>query len=81
MPFGLNVPPPVPQPNPGIRVPSEEDPIIVPPGPADPVEIDDPVPEPVFPVREPGTRSPPQLAFRPERAGFLFLNALTSSPP
>ena len=58
----INVPPPVPQPNPGTPVPNEEDPIIVPPGPGAPIEIDDPPPEPLFPVREPGTYSPPQLA-------------------
>ena len=53
---------PVPQPNPGIPVPNEDRPIIVPPGPTAPRKIDEPPSsEPEFPVREPGTPSPPHL--------------------
>lgn len=54
----------VPQPAPGapgIHIPEEMPPLIVPPEPGLPPEINDPVPpEPKLPIREPGTRSPPQ---------------------
>lgn len=54
----------VPQPSPGTYTPEEVPPLIVPPGHAMPVEINDPPPdEPVLPVREPTIISPPQVVF------------------
>jgi hypothetical protein len=56
---------PTPQPNPAIPVipvPSKDQPIIVPPGPGTPIKIDEPpTVNPLPPIRDPGTQSPPQL--------------------
>ena len=53
------VPQPVP-PFPGTDVPNKVPPLIVPPEPGTPPEVNEPPLEPVFPIREPGTHSPPQ---------------------
>ncbi len=55
---------PVPQPPPGVpgtHIPEEMPPLIIPPERGVPPPVTDPVPpEPTLPIREPGTRSPPQ---------------------
>lgn len=66
----LHVPVPQPSPGaPGIYVPNEVPPLIVPPGPGTPPEVTDPPPpEPTLPIREPGTNTPPQaVSARPAR--------------
>lgn len=55
----INVPPPAP---PGPYAPAEEPPITVPTPEGTPPEIDEPAPEPMIPVREPGIIRPPQAA-------------------
>ena len=54
----------VPQPSPGTYTPEEVPPLVIPPGRAIPVEIDDPLPdEPILPIREPNIISVPQAIF------------------
>ena len=53
---------PIPQPSPLIPVPDGDRPIIIPPGPSRPIEIDEPPPSvPDFPVREPDVQPTPQV--------------------
>lgn len=53
---------PIPQPSPPIPVPDGDRPIIIPPGPSRPIEIDKPPPSvPGFPVREPDVQPTPQV--------------------
>ena len=52
----------VPQLGPPISVPDSDRPIIIPPKPSRPIEIDKPPPsEPEFPVREPDIQPTPQV--------------------
>jgi hypothetical protein len=62
MPLQLHVPVPQPPPGaPGIHVPNEVPPLIIPPEPGTAPEITDPPPpEPTLPIREPATNVPPQ---------------------
>ena len=63
MPPQAHVPVPSPSPatDPGTYVPTEMPPIIVPPEPGLPPEVEDPQPtEPTLPIREPATHTPPQ---------------------
>lgn len=55
----INVPPPAP---PGPPTPPESPPITVPTPEGIPPEIDEPTPEPMLPIREPGATRPPQAA-------------------
>lgn len=55
----IHVPPPVP---PGPYGPPEDPPVTVPTPEGTPPEIDEPVPEPMLPIREPGVIRPPQAA-------------------
>lgn len=56
----INVPPPVP---PVPYGPAQDRPITVPTPEGIPPEIDEPVPEPTLPIREPGVIRPPQAAW------------------
>ena len=55
--------PSVPEPAPGIYIPTEIPPLNVPPGPDQPPEVDEPPPsEPMIPIREPATHVPAQAS-------------------
>ena len=63
----INVPPPVPPMPPGPYGPAQDPPMEVSRPEGVPPEIDEPVPEPSLPIREPGVNRPPQAVFM--RAG------------
>lgn len=59
----MNHTPSVPEPAPGIYIPTEIPPLDAPLGPDQPPEIDQPPPaEPTIPIREPGSHVPVRAA-------------------